>query len=279
MSKYEDYNRVSTNYDKQRSAMGVDVVAAMMQFYCGKPLKDLHVLDAGCGTGNYAKALLDFGVGNITLLDASRGMLDKVREKLASEIASGRVKEVVETTMPPLPFPDATFDVVMFNQVLHHLTHQPDGINFPEIEEVLKDARRIIKPEGVLCITSGPNLSYYESVWFVHLNKEIAKRFVKKFPHDRQWHEIFLKSGFQCASYLNLNIDLQGVYQPDPEGPTKKEWRDGNSYWASATDEEIKEIERNIYDMKAKGTLEHFFLQFDKSNTFFVVPFFIAKPT
>lgn len=79
--------------------------------------QDLHVLDAGCGTGNYAKALLDFGVGSVTLLDASRGMLDKAREKLADEIASGRVKEVVETAMPPLPFPDASFDVVMFNLV------------------------------------------------------------------------------------------------------------------------------------------------------------------
>lgn len=74
-------------------------------------------MDAGCGTGNYAKALIEYGVGNVTLLDASSGMLEKARVKLADEIKSGKVKDVVEATMPPIPFPDGTFDAVMFNLV------------------------------------------------------------------------------------------------------------------------------------------------------------------
>jgi hypothetical protein len=44
MSKYEDYNNVSRNYDNQRFAMGSDVMAAMMQLHCGKPLKVGHCL-------------------------------------------------------------------------------------------------------------------------------------------------------------------------------------------------------------------------------------------
>ena len=79
--------------------------------------QDLHVLDAGCGTGNYAKALIEHGVGHVTLLDASSGMLEKAKAKLSDDIDSGKVKDVVEATMPPIPFPDASFDVVMFNMV------------------------------------------------------------------------------------------------------------------------------------------------------------------
>lgn len=80
-------------------------------------LQEIEVLDAGCGTGNYAKAFLEYGVNSVSLLDASRGMLDKARENLLMEIEAGKVKSVVHATMPPLPFPDNSFDVVMFNMV------------------------------------------------------------------------------------------------------------------------------------------------------------------
>lgn len=53
----------------------------------------------------------------MTLLDASSGMLEKAKEKLSDHIASGKVKDVVQATMPPLPFPDESFDAVMFNLV------------------------------------------------------------------------------------------------------------------------------------------------------------------
>ena len=39
MSKYEDYNVVSSNYDNQRFAMGVNEMCAMLQFFTGTPLR------------------------------------------------------------------------------------------------------------------------------------------------------------------------------------------------------------------------------------------------
>ena len=75
------------------------------------------MLDAGCGTGNYAKALIEFGVGKITLLDASKDMLDVAKEKLKTEIEKGIVDQVIEAKMPPLPFEDGKFDVVLFSLV------------------------------------------------------------------------------------------------------------------------------------------------------------------
>lgn len=281
MSKYEDYDSVSKNYDSQRFAMGADIIAAMMQFYCRKPLQEIHLLDAGCGTGNYAKALLDFGLGHVTMLDASGGMLTRAREKLVSEIASGKVKDIVQAAMPPLPFPDATFDAVMFNLVLHHLEHKPDGENFPQIVKVLKEARRVLKPNGVLSVSTAPPLSVYDNIWYVHLNKDIAQRHLKQYPQDQQWQELLQKSGFQCVSDLHVNIDLPDKILNtllDPEGPTKKEWRDTSSYWASATERELSEIINKISAMKSKGTLEQFVSQFGTATEFSVLPLYVAKP-
>ena len=74
----------------------------------------MSVLDAGCGTGNYALGFLDAGVGRITMFDGSDGMLQTARTKTANyhgivEYRLGR--------LPQLPFADESFDVVMFNQV------------------------------------------------------------------------------------------------------------------------------------------------------------------
>ena len=75
------------------------------------------MLDAGCGTGNYSKALIDMGVGKITMMDGSPHMLDVARNKLKDAIENKVVDQVVEARMPPLPFADGSFDVVLFSLV------------------------------------------------------------------------------------------------------------------------------------------------------------------
>ena len=72
------------------------------------------MLDAGCGTGNYSKDLLKMGVGHVTMFDASEGMLNKAREKIEPYKDKVTIQQGV---LPDLPFPDGTFDVVMFNLV------------------------------------------------------------------------------------------------------------------------------------------------------------------
>ena len=74
-------------------------------------------MDAGCGTGHYAKALIELGVGQVTLLDASQEMLNVAKEKLAVEIKSNVVDDVINVVLPNLPFDDGLFDAVMFNSV------------------------------------------------------------------------------------------------------------------------------------------------------------------
>ena len=40
------------------------------------------LLEAGCGTGNYSLGLLENGIGSVTMIDGSKGMLQKAEEKV-----------------------------------------------------------------------------------------------------------------------------------------------------------------------------------------------------
>ena len=79
--------------------------------------QDLHVLDAGCGTGHHAKLLVEMGVGKLTLVDASPEMLSIAKLQLKDAIKQNVVNAVIEAKLPDLPFEDGIFDAVMFNNV------------------------------------------------------------------------------------------------------------------------------------------------------------------
>ena len=126
-----------------------DEVSNRRRYYCrivahslSHSLKDIHLLDAGCGSGTYARSLLEMGVGKITLLDASREMLDIAEEKLADAIKTKEIDTVVHSKLPELPFEEETFDAVMYNQTLHHLDTLGDGSNFPLLEKTLDTLRK-----------------------------------------------------------------------------------------------------------------------------------------
>ena len=80
-------------------------------------LPQIYVLDAGCGTGNYSKVLLEAGVGKIYMIDGSEGMLSQSKSKLQNFIDEKRIVDLRKHYLPSLPFEDNTFDVVMFMQV------------------------------------------------------------------------------------------------------------------------------------------------------------------
>ncbi|WP_429806700.1 class I SAM-dependent methyltransferase [Ensifer sp. B1-9] len=75
----------------------------------------LRVLDAGCGGGAHAAALLERGA-TLTGIDRSAGLLEIAHRRLA-----GRARLLVADLNEPLPFEDGAFDVVLASLVMHYL--------------------------------------------------------------------------------------------------------------------------------------------------------------
>jgi SAM-dependent methyltransferase len=132
MTDYEHYQETAVNYDRTRSAIGVEIILGCLA-RGGRPLSEMFMLDAGCGTGNYSSALVDY-VKRIEAVDISRGMLDVAAAKMNGYQEKGRIA-FHETDLGNLPFEDGLFDAIMVNQVLHHLDtqHNGDCVDWPII--------------------------------------------------------------------------------------------------------------------------------------------------
>src|SRR3954447_5601286 len=79
-----------------------------------------HVLDVGCGAGNYTLKLLEFLPNlDVTLIDLSQPMLDRARERVSR--ATARRITTVRGDIRDVELHDGQFDIVLAAAVLHHL--------------------------------------------------------------------------------------------------------------------------------------------------------------
>ena len=104
-----------------------------------------HVLDVGCGAGNYSLKLLErFPNLEVTLIDLSQPMLDRALNRV-SAATTGRVT-TVQGDIREVQLPDAKFDIVLAAAVLHHLRTDQ------EWEAVFASFHRALRPGGSVWI-------------------------------------------------------------------------------------------------------------------------------
>jgi ubiquinone/menaquinone biosynthesis C-methylase UbiE len=106
------------------------------------PCAGLRLLDVGCGTGHHLSRLHAQGFDTAGV-DGSPDMLEHAHGcSPESELRLGDVED--------LPFPDASFDVVVCVEVLRYL---------PSPSRALAEMARVLKPHGVCIATAAPLFS------------------------------------------------------------------------------------------------------------------------
>lgn len=93
-----------------------------------------HVLDVGCGTGNYARALQQVTGCKVSGIEPSDAMR-------ANAMDAANWDAIVPGSAEHLTFPEASFDLVMSTDVIHHVVDRPAF--FGEAWRVLVDGGRI----------------------------------------------------------------------------------------------------------------------------------------
>jgi tRNA (cmo5U34)-methyltransferase len=104
-----------------------------------------HVLDVGCGAGNYTLKLLE-RLPNLdaTLVDLSRPMLDRASSRVSSA-TSGRVT-AIQADLRELDLGKSRFDFILAAAVFHHLR------DHNEWKQVFTKCYQSLKPGGSMWI-------------------------------------------------------------------------------------------------------------------------------
>lgn len=105
-----------------------------------------HLLDIGCGAGNYTLKMLSKLPGlHCTLVDLSQPMLDKALERVTKS-TSGTV-EMMQGDIRQVPLPPNQYDIILAGAVLHHLRDEADW------EATFSKLYSLLKPGGCLMIS------------------------------------------------------------------------------------------------------------------------------
>lgn len=128
------------------------------------------ILDAGCGTGIFARALKErYQEASLFALDFSEPMLQETREK-TSQLSS--VFPVLGD-MEALPFENASFDLIFVNQAIHWSD---------TLSSLLGEFHRVLKEDGILLFsTLGPDT-------FLELREAFLK--VDGYEHTNSFYDM-----------------------------------------------------------------------------------------
>lgn len=120
------------------------------------------IAEFGCGTGRFAEEMLRLNNASYWGCDVSATMIELSRKRL-SEFGE-RVTLLKSSGETVLPLQDESCDRFVSNYVL-------DILSADEIETVLCEAKRVLKPNGLLCLsglTFGKGL--FSKAWTVFWN-------------------------------------------------------------------------------------------------------------
>jgi demethylmenaquinone methyltransferase/2-methoxy-6-polyprenyl-1,4-benzoquinol methylase len=191
------FDRIAPVYDAMNRIMtaGLDVRWRRLTAQSVVRAGD-RVLDGACGTGDLALADLRAGAGRVTGVDFSEPMLERARRKSAQV-------EWVRGDLLALPFADATFDAATVGFGVR---------NVADLEQALRELRRVLKPGGrlgILEITQPRGvLRPFYSLWFDRVVPLLGKVLpggsaytylpasVKRFPSAERLADLLRECGF-----------------------------------------------------------------------------------
>ncbi len=141
------------------------------------------VLDAACGEG-YGSELLSRHAHRVTGLD-----IDPAAIKHAQTTYQKKNLEYIQGSISHLPFPDASFDVVISFETIEHVTEELQ-------QQFIAEAHRVLKPDGLFIVSTPNRINYSERTGYhneFHIHELTSTEFLTLLQPFRV-HQVFYQS-------------------------------------------------------------------------------------
>ncbi len=150
-TRYHDVAAASydTKWGIDYGPTGQDQVLGKLRKLVGRELETGYdrALEIGAGTGYFSLNLVQAGVvREATCTDISPGMVSTLSENAARLGLTG--VRAARADAERLPFPDASFDLVLGHAVLHHL---------PDLPRAFAEFHRVLAPGGRIAFAGEPS--------------------------------------------------------------------------------------------------------------------------
>ncbi len=134
-ARSDDHRRWMRSRERavQRGRLICDLIGAYM------PLAGAVALDAGCGYGGTSIAMCERGADVIAV--------DRDQTRLSDLTKRCRDIEVQTSELSSLPYPEHSFDLIVLQDVIEHVTDR---------DETIRELWRVLKPDGLLYLST-PN--------------------------------------------------------------------------------------------------------------------------
>jgi ubiquinone/menaquinone biosynthesis C-methylase UbiE len=162
--------------------------------------EDTVILDAGCGTGQTSAYLYNTYHANMIALDAHPVMIEKAKNRF---LQLGFPVQVIEASLDVIPLEDQSVDYCLAESVL----------SFADIEPVLSEIKRVLKPGGVL---------YAIELTMQKTLTEVEQKQIELFYEFRQmWNEDRWKDAMEKAGFVEVEIRALPSFYEDQEPLTE----------------------------------------------------------
>lgn len=193
-----DARAASWNVRSNENALAADRTADLDRIWTGLALgPGACLLDAGCGSGQFALALAARGA-QVTGIDLSPEMIRLAREH-AAHLALPEAVTWDVGAVDQLPLPAVSMDAIHARMVLPFA---------PDVPAALREFRRVLRPEGRLLVsTAGPLSPIYRESWRRHLHGETGCNYLLPWELGR----LGLEGGWtMCAQWGEWGADARG---------------------------------------------------------------------
>lgn len=162
LSQEEYYRRLLSGYLDGKKDNKIKTIFSFLE-----NIRNLKVLDAGCGTGIITKELSKNGADVISI-DVNELAIEFTKKSLKKENMDPN--KIIRGDVQYLPFKDKSFDIVVSTDIIEHLLH-PEFFFF--------EARRILKENGRLLVSTDNLWLPLNSTAYIYLVVSKIKNFMK----------------------------------------------------------------------------------------------------